>query len=391
MTAESLPIARIRRDGGTQTRAEISADKVAEYSEDMRAGAEFPAVVVFHDGSTYWLADGFHRVAAAEAAGLAEVACEVKQGDRRAAILYSVGANHDHGLPRSPADKRRAVETTLRLFADEGTRKSDGDIAEICRVSKRLVFDVRTQLVQMHKLTLPTSVAASDGKTYETKNIGKARAAATPPPPPSDAPNPFVAVRSAIVFARTSADLATAADELARYEERGSLSPKEAAELRAAYTVASTRVLLDDKPTPPGGRARKVVLDDEEGAAARVRATPVDPPEGANDDDEDDESAPGQVFEAADEPEVRREPEHDRWGSFDVSSHVLKVIGACKSAEASIGALFAAVDPRFSGEVRQRCQDSVLRLMRSLDALLPPDGRMAESNRKTFEVIKGGV
>jgi hypothetical protein len=32
-------------------------------------GRNSPPVVVFYDGTSYWLADGFHRVKAAEQAG----------------------------------------------------------------------------------------------------------------------------------------------------------------------------------------------------------------------------------------------------------------------------------------------------------------------------------
>jgi hypothetical protein len=46
----------------------------------MAAGAVFPAIVVFFDGAEYWLADGFHRVIAAKALGLAEISADM--GDK---------------------------------------------------------------------------------------------------------------------------------------------------------------------------------------------------------------------------------------------------------------------------------------------------------------------
>ena len=57
----SLAINLIRLDGGTQPRAEVNGPTVADYAEDMLAGASFPPVTVFYDGAHYWLADGFHR------------------------------------------------------------------------------------------------------------------------------------------------------------------------------------------------------------------------------------------------------------------------------------------------------------------------------------------
>ena len=57
------------------------------------AGVVFPPVIVFHDGADYWLADGFQRLIAAEELGLTEFSADVREGTRRDAILYAVGAN----------------------------------------------------------------------------------------------------------------------------------------------------------------------------------------------------------------------------------------------------------------------------------------------------------
>jgi ParB-like chromosome segregation protein Spo0J len=108
-----LQLTQIKTDGGTQSRAGLDQFVIDDYAQLMKEGAAFPLVVVFYDGTYYWLADGFHRTSAAEQAGLETIEAEVKQGTRRDAVLYSVGANATHGLRRSNADKRRAVETLL--------------------------------------------------------------------------------------------------------------------------------------------------------------------------------------------------------------------------------------------------------------------------------------
>ena len=61
-----LDIDQIRTDGGTQPRAELLIETIEDYAEQMQRNAEFPPVVVFFDGKEYWLADGFHRLAAAK-------------------------------------------------------------------------------------------------------------------------------------------------------------------------------------------------------------------------------------------------------------------------------------------------------------------------------------
>ena len=109
-----LPISSIRVDGGTQPRATINLQTVSDYMNDMAGGAEFPPVDVFYDGSNYWLADGFHRIKAAEKSGRDEIACEVLQGTQQDAQWYSFGANKGNGLRRTNQDKQRAVKAALQ-------------------------------------------------------------------------------------------------------------------------------------------------------------------------------------------------------------------------------------------------------------------------------------
>lgn len=132
-----LALSLIRRDGGTQSRAELNAEAVTAYGDAMLAGAVFPPVIVFYDGAEYWLADGFHRWEAADAAGLEEIESDVRQGTRRDAILFSVRANASHGVQRTHSDKRRAVQ--ILLNDAEWSLWSHRKIAEATGVSHTFV------------------------------------------------------------------------------------------------------------------------------------------------------------------------------------------------------------------------------------------------------------
>jgi hypothetical protein len=155
---ETILAVDIRTDGGTQPRAAIKMDVVREYAEAMAEGATFPPVTVYYDGSDYWLADGFHRVAAAKRIGTVELEAEIRQGTRRDAILHSVGANAQHGLRRTNADKRRAV---MALLNDEEWRQwSDREIARRCGVHNSFVSRIRSSL----------STGDSEPRTYTTKH-----------------------------------------------------------------------------------------------------------------------------------------------------------------------------------------------------------------------------
>ena len=105
-----LKIDDIRTDGGTQPRTSIDYQAVQDYADAMADGATFPPVIVFYDGTDYWLADGFHRVQAALVAGRAEIAGEVHQGALEDAQWHSFGANKANGIRRDNRDKQRAVQ-----------------------------------------------------------------------------------------------------------------------------------------------------------------------------------------------------------------------------------------------------------------------------------------
>lgn len=170
-----IEIRLIRSDGGTQTRAVLDQATLAEYEQAWLDGAEFPPVVVFHDGTEYWLADGFHRVRSAVMAGLAGIEAEVRQGTRRDAVLFSVGANADHGLRRSNADKRRAVELLLR--DGEWAAWSDREIARRCNVTHPFVAALREELARASGNGYQMERRFQrGGETYtmRTENIGAA-------------------------------------------------------------------------------------------------------------------------------------------------------------------------------------------------------------------------
>jgi hypothetical protein len=160
-----LRLRNVRTDGGTQTRDGIDAEVLEEYAQAMADGEEFPPGVVFYDDTAYWLADGFHRHAAAIAAGLTTFHFEVRQGAKRDALLFSVGANAQHGLRRTPADKRRAVETLLR--DREWSRWGDRELARLAGVSKTFVGKVRAY-AQPETVGTPR-LAERGGTVYEMR------------------------------------------------------------------------------------------------------------------------------------------------------------------------------------------------------------------------------
>ncbi|MGR3279302.1 hypothetical protein ACSYAD_30005 [Acaryochloris marina NIES-2412] len=167
---EALSLDRITLDPEIQPRQQLSQKVVAEYAEAMTQGATFPPVIVFYDGSKFWLADGFHRIAAKQANGDLEILSERKFGSRREAVLFAAGANATHGLRRTNADKRRVV---ARLLKDpEWCQMSDNAIAHQCGVSQPFVGKLRQQLLSTYNDFKSTSRKGADGRIIDVSNIG---------------------------------------------------------------------------------------------------------------------------------------------------------------------------------------------------------------------------
>lgn len=142
--AQVINITAIVADPLLQPRAAMDMALVMEYAGEMQAGAEFPPVVAFGSVDKCWLADGFHRFEAAKQSQFSVIPVDLRPGNRREAQLYSVGANAAHGLRRTNADKRRAVE--LLLNDPEWQGWSDREIAQRCAVSAPLVGQIRGEL-----------------------------------------------------------------------------------------------------------------------------------------------------------------------------------------------------------------------------------------------------
>lgn len=190
MNSKNLDISMIRIDGGTQARIEINKETVAEYAQAMKDGDCFPPVVVFFDGTEYWLADGFHRYHGTNGAGLTFIEAEVRTGTQRDAILYSAGANALHGLRRSNADKKKAV--LLLLNDPEWGNWTNGAIAKQCGVSGPFVGSVRKSLETVSSEKTMERVRKDkhgNTTTINTSKIGKGQGAK----PPADSTTPTTA------------------------------------------------------------------------------------------------------------------------------------------------------------------------------------------------------
>lgn len=144
-----VPIARMIRDKEWYPRARLDADRVAGYAADYRerGPAALPPVkaglIPGIDG--LWLVNGWHRTAAAEAAGLTDIAA-VSQAypDRWAALADAVWIANRGELSLRPGEKGSSVDTFLRQFPQASDRKLASELG----VSHVYVWKRRQQLDQ---------------------------------------------------------------------------------------------------------------------------------------------------------------------------------------------------------------------------------------------------
>lgn len=167
-----LAISKIRRDGGTQPRAELNEEWAGEIADRMTEGADFLPVTVYQDGTDLWLADGFHRCRGAEIAGIEYIAAYVVTGTRQDARDYANSGtpNGRHGLRESKQDRWRRIENMIRDHPDWTLMQ----VGEHCEVSHMTVKRVRESIFNNVKDTAERTVTRN-GTTYtmNTGSIGK--------------------------------------------------------------------------------------------------------------------------------------------------------------------------------------------------------------------------
>jgi uncharacterized ParB-like nuclease family protein/transposase len=175
-TVVMLPLADITVDGRVQVRvAGLDADTVAAYATVFAEGGEFPPVVVFRDerDGTLYLADGFHRVAAARKAGLTEIAAEVRPGGLVGAVEYAEEANLTHGLNLTIRDKRAIFERRLTR-GHEWATWSNRAVAAALGVDEGTIRNWRKALevtTAENSAVAPAKRVGADGREYDVRKI----------------------------------------------------------------------------------------------------------------------------------------------------------------------------------------------------------------------------
>lgn len=170
------PIAEIVADDRLQTREALDLDALAEYAEAYAAKAPMPPVSVYEVDGALLLVDGYHRHAAAVAAGLGWIeAVVVGRGSWEEAEVAALGANRSHGVRRSIETKRRVLARALNnpILQEQSSR----EIARVIGVSHDFVARRRKRWEAEHSTVIDDSfVAKTPATTHPVPTVGTGEA-----------------------------------------------------------------------------------------------------------------------------------------------------------------------------------------------------------------------
>lgn len=164
MDVRELPVDELVLDETLNLRDRLDPETIERYDD---AWDRLPPVTVFEVDGRWLLVDGFHRHATALRRRSRTIAAEVHPGTHSDALDYATTANLSHGLPLSRAERRRVVETRLRLHPDFSDRR----LSEEMGIGRELISRVRKDLVGAGLLPASATRVGADGKTYPSAGL----------------------------------------------------------------------------------------------------------------------------------------------------------------------------------------------------------------------------
>jgi protein gp37 len=169
VTTQTVELQALTIDHSLQTRVDgIDADLVQRFVEDMGRGEVFPPIAVVQNGKAAWVWDGFHRVAAAQKLGLAELPAVVTHGTFEDAqdLAFSL-PNRKHGKPATRDDIRQTIRAML--LTERWVQRADNWIAEHVGCHNVTASKQRDEMVAAYQIDKLSHLVGKDGKSYPRK------------------------------------------------------------------------------------------------------------------------------------------------------------------------------------------------------------------------------
>jgi len=179
---ETLKLKQIIKHRDLQIRDSLDMSRI-EFLVEVYKG--WDPLLVYRVNNKFYLADGYHRITAAERLGLETIDAEVVDGAFEDALLAGIEANSQHrGLPLTLKERRRAAELLLKIH----TNWSDRRIAQKVGLSQPKVGQIRAELVSRGEISDVSKRIGEDGKEYPAQVIKIITSETQPEPEPSPPP-----------------------------------------------------------------------------------------------------------------------------------------------------------------------------------------------------------
>jgi hypothetical protein len=186
--SRTVALTEIQRDPALRVRVALSRERIAEFQAVMsnKDTQPLPPMECTEVGGELFLSDGWHRYEAHTALKHKTVEVRVRKGSKADAFRAACMADRYCALPRTKADKNRAVTLALGM-----NLWRDRFIADMLAVSPNFVGQVRKR-IQVDTPADNTPKIGRDGKLHPPKTDEQKRKPAntkpTPAPPQSIKP-----------------------------------------------------------------------------------------------------------------------------------------------------------------------------------------------------------
>lgn len=127
-------------------------DVVFDMARALRDGKKLPPIVVFPIGTTFYVMDGHHRLAAYDTAGKNKVPAKAFLGTLEKAERFALRSNSRDKIPMAKADK---LESAWRLVRQDKEIDTIASIADDASIAESTVSNMRAALRKLRELEVP--------------------------------------------------------------------------------------------------------------------------------------------------------------------------------------------------------------------------------------------
>lgn len=172
-SAEIVPVANIIAHPEIQVRTQgLNPEWVDTFVNILQSDGELEPIVVYRVDDKYYVADGFHRLAASIQASVHDIRAYVHQGTFEDAKDHAESANLEHGLYLTNQDKKNILYRRLER-EHEWIQLSNRKLASILGVAPPTIGEWLTEFSTVRNLTVDRSqTVGADGKKRDTSKIG---------------------------------------------------------------------------------------------------------------------------------------------------------------------------------------------------------------------------